>query len=657
MHHSRHSRAALALASLFVILSACTEEARTEILVVVDADPMVKSQTRGLLLAVRGAALSAPTNFGAPDNVDLTGSALVFPVSLGIVPKDNDGTRRFEVFVQARSALPGTSPVITSVRARGTFVPGETRVLRIVLEDSCISRACSATETCRSGACASAEVDTSMLPTYMPDAGSAPVDARVGDMARVDLGVGDASIDGGAPEEDLGTRDFGTVCPDADADGETDARCGGTDCDDSRADVSTVATEVCDEVDNDCDAMIDEGVQLSFYQDADGDGYGAPDAPTSACAAPAGYVADGTDCDDAQVGVAPGRAEVCDTLDNDCNGLVDDGVLLAFYRDSDTDGFGNAASTTDACTMPVGYVSNATDCDDGRGEAYPGATEVCDSIDNDCDASVDEGVLMTFYRDADGDGYGNSGSSTQACSRPAGYVTNTTDCNDSRGDVSPGRSETCDGADNNCNGTVDEGVRSTYYRDADGDGYGNAASTTQACSAPGGYVTNASDCNDGRGDAYPGRGEVCDGIDNNCNGSIDEGVRNTYYRDADGDGYGNGSSTTTACSTPSGYASRAGDCYDGNASANVTCYRYRAATTGTVSQCCHWDCVNPQSVPYGGLCGAGWYVSGVEAERLDAGGGNCSATASGTSAVISTSCNTLEGTMCRGLVSCRANGT
>ncbi|MFP2935009.1 putative metal-binding motif-containing protein, partial [Pyxidicoccus sp. 3LG] len=112
-------------------------------------------------------------------------------------------------------------------------------------------------------------------------------------------------------------------------------------------------------------------------------------------------------------------------------------------------------------------------------------------------------VKSTFYRDADSDGYGNAGLPTQACSQPGGYVSNASDCNDSNGNIRPGGSEVCDGLDNNCNGSTDEGVTSTYYRDADGDGYG-ASPTTQACSAPAGYVSNASDCNDSSSGIRPG---------------------------------------------------------------------------------------------------------------------------------------------------------
>ena len=70
-------------------------------------------------------------------------------------------------------------------------------------------------------------------------------------------------------------------------------------------------------------------------------------------------------------------------------------------------------------------------------------------------------------------------------------------------------------------------MKSTFYRDADGDGYGDPANSTQACATPPGYVSNGTDCDDGDNTVYPGVPGICDGKDNNCNGTIDEGVKTT----------------------------------------------------------------------------------------------------------------------------------
>jgi hypothetical protein len=185
------------------------------------------------------------------------------------------------------------------------------------------------------------------------------------------------------------------------------------------------------------------------------------------------------------------------------------GVQTTFYRDADGDGYGDSSDSQDACSAPSGYVTNSTDCDDSDSAVNPGATEACDGIDNDCDSDVDEGVQTTFYRDADGDGYGDSSDSQDACSAPSGYVTNSTDCDDSDSAVNPGATEACDGIDNDCDSDVDEGVQTTFYRDADGDGYGDSSDSQDACSAPSGYVTDNTDCDDSDNAANPGASGSC----------------------------------------------------------------------------------------------------------------------------------------------------
>ncbi|WP_282135440.1 MopE-related protein [Seonamhaeicola maritimus] len=339
-----------------------------------------------------------------------------------------------------------------------------------------------------------------------------------------------------------------------------------TDCDDTESAAYPGNTEICDGIDNNCDGQIDEGVLSTFYADTDGDGYGNPNDSMQACSAPTGYVTDNTDCDDTQAAAYPGNTEICDGIDNDCDGQVDEGVLSTFYADADSDGYGNPNDSIQACSAPTGYVSDNTDCDDTQAAAYPGNTEICDGIDNNCDGQIDEGVLSTFYADTDGDGYGDVNVTTQACSAPTGYVSDNTDCDDTQAAAYPGNTEICDGIDNNCDGQVDEGVLSTFYADTDGDGYGDSSVTTQACTAPDGYVADNTDCDDTEAASNPGNAEVCDGIDNDCDGEIDEGVLSTFYADSDGDGYGDINMTTQACSAPSGYVDDSSDCDDTSAS-------------------------------------------------------------------------------------------
>lgn len=108
-----------------------------------------------------------------------------------------------------------------------------------------------------------------------------------------------------------------------------------------------------------------------------------------------------------------------------------------YYHDQDSDGFGDPNEMMEAYTQPAFYVSNNTDCDDTHDNVYPGRAELCDDLDNDCNHLVDEGVLLTYYLDADGDGCGNPLVSQEACINPQGYVDNQLDCDDSKPDINP----------------------------------------------------------------------------------------------------------------------------------------------------------------------------------------------------------------------------
>ena len=242
--------------------------------------------------------------------------------------------------------------------------------------------------------------------------------------------------------------------------------------------------------------------------DADGDGYSLLSL----------------DCDDTDATVFPFAPELCDSLDNDCDGLVDQGF------DLDADG----VSLCDG------------DCDDLNASVYPGAIEICDGDDEDCDGAIDEGF------DIDGDG----------------VATCVGDCDDADATVYPAATEVCDGDDEDCDGVVDEGF------DADLDGVSQCDSdcddTDPARSPLLGEVcdgidndcdfvldngfdvdgdsvsTCAGDCNDSDPAIFPGAAEVCDGADNDCDGVLDDGL------DLDLDGY-------TPC---------AGDCDDGQSDVN-----------------------------------------------------------------------------------------
>ena len=388
----------------------------------------------------------------------------------------------------------------------------------------------------------------------------------------------DAAYNPGASEDDCtDPADYncdGSVgYDDDDADGW--AAC--EDCDDTDAAVNPNATERCNSVDDDCDGTVDEddaSDAATFYVDDDADGYGDAATALTRCDAPSGYVSDDTDCDDSDATINPGATERCNGSDDDCDGTVDEDDASdapTWYADSDGDGYGNSAASTPACSQPTGYLEDASDCDDTDAAVNPDSSETCDSIDNDCDGLVDDDDdsitgRSIWYSDADGDSFGDASGYTPACTQPSGFVSNYTDCDDTDAAVNPGATETCSGVDDDCDGLVDDedsGVtgRSSWYADADADGYGDASDATSACAQPSGYVADSADCDDSDDASYPGAAELCDSADNDCDGDTDEEPSDgdTWYADGDGDGYGDDQDTMQACSQPTGYVSTDGD--------------------------------------------------------------------------------------------------
>ncbi|GAB5548913.1 MAG: hypothetical protein SangKO_086730 [Sandaracinaceae bacterium] len=419
--------------------------------------------------------------------------------------------------------------------------------------------------------------------------------------------------------------------------------------------------ERCGGGDRDCDGLTDDADPdiasgspsvtgaIVYYRDADADGYGDPGASENRCSPRAGYVLQAGDCDDTVATTHDRAAELCDgTVDDDCDGTVDEGC-----------------DCTNGMTRPcpgrsdVGNCMRGTNtCVAGRWQACMGfidpVPETCDSGDEDCDGVRNDGdpdiatgdVSLTgasiYYRDADGDGYGDPGMPSRRCSAAAGWVLTNDDCDDTRMSIHPHAPTSCavESEDDDCDGDVDEGCACTdgetstcgttdvgvcttttrtcaggayppcsnvnpgtetctgggdedcdgltddndpdiamgdpgmtnatlYYRDMDGDGYGDSSMTLRRCSPAAGWVLVGGDCDDSTAARSPGNMEgafMCDGIDNNCNGTVDEDGTNkvTCYEDVDRDGYGQAGSTIAACTCPDGWTSRsdAFDCVD-----------------------------------------------------------------------------------------------
>ncbi len=353
-------------------------------------------------------------------------------------------------------------------------------------------------------------------------------------------------------------RSCAHAAPDVDADGYGDATCLdgagvpiGNDCADSDPNTFPGNHEVCDPAghDEDCDPATHGNT------DADSDGY-----ESIACCNPnpaGGAALCGADCDDARAATSPVGTETCDGLDQNCNGMIDEGTLLDGFEDQDFDGYGGSTIAHECAASP-GFSTIGGDCDDTNSYANPGLPELCDvgaPVDNNCDGSTtDTPGTTNWYADVDGDGFGSAASGvTVSCTPVTGTSLRNTDCNDMRADINPSQAERCDGIDDDCNGRIDYQIAPGNLEDDDADGYIDIACTPLGM-----------DCDDNNPASGPGEMESCDGRDNDCDMRVDEGATSlVYYRDLDADGFGSAiSGTIVACMASAGYVARAGDCND-----------------------------------------------------------------------------------------------
>ncbi len=399
------------------------------------------------------------------------------------------------------------------------------------------------------------------------------------------------------------------------------------DCDDHAAAVHPAGVETCNGVDDDCDGLVDDSATdaVVWFADLDHDGAGDPRDALTACVAPDDFVESAGDCDDGDDAIGPTADERCDGRDDDCDGAIDEDAVdgAPAWRDRDGDGFGDSSSPAIGCEVPAGHVPNNADCDDrdaaisprtpwyvdadvdgfGAGSAlescvrpgsrvrvardcddadkavHPGAGETCDDRDNDCDGVTDGEAAadaVRWYLDADRDGYGDPRASGRSCLSPDGFVVDASDCDDTDPVVGPGHAEVCDGQDNDCDGKIDaadpdlSGVP-TWYIDADKDGHGTPIGGITTCAPPNDRVLLGDDCDDHDDHVRPGAAEVCNTVDDDCDGFIDKADPGyagdaTFFADVDGDGWGTALVTRTGCDPLPGWSVDAGDCDDAAAS-------------------------------------------------------------------------------------------
>lgn len=263
-----------------------------------------------------------------------------------------------------------------------------------------------------------------------------------------------------------------------------------------------------------------------LFPDVDRDGHGSDAAAAEAhCAGAVGFAADANDCDDDDPEVFEGQFEICDGKDNNCDDSCDgqgagctDNIdevqeYAPWFDDADGDGFGSAQGQPILSCIPIpGHRMSNTDCNDGDAAVHPAATEACDGVDNDCNGLRDFQIGLNDFEDDDTDGL------------PDATCVGGDDCDDRNSATGAGLDEICDRIDNDCDGAADEEtVQTVWYLDADGDGWGvGIGNALASCDPLPGRSSKFGDCADGENDRHPGAPELCNGADDDCDGSLDE---------------------------------------------------------------------------------------------------------------------------------------